>query len=224
MSRHHRSLYGEAQDELEIAFAAAEGMLGLHGVGFEGMATVWDDAKIHRAHMAHRTITHRMNVDKVGRVAPTVHRFREEHPEHWLVAFVTLAPHAWPDNLGRELNRGPRGGSLVGLALLGAELRRVWCKRENGKRESACRELMKAGEYEAVLDLALQEVEPTALELLRFAAREAESTDASAKKRFFDPVRREGEQRFEAALAKYDVLLRERHEANKRRAREAAFA
>jgi hypothetical protein len=214
--------YVEAQRELELYFGAADGILGLHSIGFESSGhIVWDSLRIHRAHVAPRMISHRQSLDRLALAAETV---RMLSSRMWTDAMVTFTPRRWPERLQAELSRGARGGSLVGLALIGDALRRAWEKREGAAREAACRALLKAGDLDATIDLALLPLTTRPFALLAFAAAEAERTDKGRVSSFFKPIRAEGERRLDATLAAYERLRRARRWRDVERARREAGA
>lgn len=199
------SRYQLAQDELELYFAAADGMWGRRGAQPEpggGAVQVWDEGRENLEHArrlaevgrvydakAHQWEGIPSRHDELRTVTRTCDLFREAHRPWWVVAGVVLTPRRWPMMLAAEMVRGPRAGNLTGLLLSSEKLEEAWQKnRPDAQRE------------------------PTSLELLDYAAQRASQSnvDQESKRRFFDALRAECEKRFTASLAAYDVLRRER--------------
>ena len=219
MNREYK--YAAAQSELELYFASRDSILGLRGSGFEsGGKVVWDALRIHMAHITPRYAEHRKQLQDLADIEP---RVRALPIEDRLAALVTFTPRSWNPKLGAQFSRGARGGNLLGVALFCTDydlepprengmrvedtLSHVWQRREAGKREAQCKEIMREGDYETVLDLALAPLpEPTPLRLLDMATAEAEVMDAGYTTRFFAPIKRYAERRLEGALAAYEDL------------------
>lgn len=219
MNREYK--YANAQSELELYFASRDSILGLRGCGFEsGGKVVWDALRIHMAHITPRYPEHRKQLQDLADIEP---RIRAMPLEDRVAALVTFSPRSWNLKLASQFSRGARGGSLLGIALFCTDykleppkengsrpedtLRNVWQRREATKREAQCKEIMREGDYETVLDLALAPLpEPSELQLVDMATAEAEVMDAAYTTRFFAPIKRYAERRLEGALAAYEDL------------------
>lgn len=175
--------YAKAEEELELYFAAAGGIVGLHGTGFEGSSRVWDEARCNDEHARMLVWANALEPEKLAKVAPTVSALLASNREHWLVALAVLTPRRWPERLGREMARGAQRGNLTGLLLTSGKL------------------LARALESRPE-----QLVPPTALELLLFAAHKAERSDSAVRHAFFQPLRDECEERYQDAVIAYDKL------------------
>lgn len=169
--------YRASQAELELHFAGSESVLGLRGAPIEPMGG--STSSYGAAGAEHSRRIHFACSDmplKLRRIGETVAEFHTRAPDDWCVAMVVLSARHWHGLLAREMTRGVRGGNLAGLLVESDTLR------------------------------ALASPGASPLDLLAIAEREAEKTNANAKRRFFTPLRREGEKRFQKALGAYDVL------------------
>jgi len=186
------SRYPIALEELELYFCAAASMLGERAAPFEGGGGhVWDPPREARAHWQMVRGAWTGQIARVRDIARRVSTFQDAWPGDWYVAMAVLTPRRWPDMLAAEMSRGPMGGNLCGLLLTSERLRHAYL-------------------MDALGSLPEWHVDVAPADLLRFADRKASSsnTEASHKARFFDPLRSEGEARFDAALESYEKLRR----------------
>lgn len=205
MSRPAAPKYQAAQEELELYFAAADGIWGRRGAQPEpggGTVQVWDDIRSNREHSRRVVGALFSDHDKLRAITHSAEQFREGQPDAWETALVVLTPRRWPALLAAEMARANWGGkgNLAGL-LLTSERLRVAATR--------ARAILEGEEDDEPLSPAM---------LLAFAAEKAaqSNVDPSSKRRFFDPLRAECELRFSGALAAYDVyrMARERERRN----------
>lgn len=194
-----------AQEELELFFAAAPGMWGLRGAPFDGGGTtVWDPPRAAREHWRMVRGAWETSHAHLRAITASCKELRERHYGAWSVAAWVLSPRRWPDMLAAEMSRGVRGGNLTGLLLTSETLGKAYARHCLGE----CPEW---------------EVDAPPAELLSFASDRASASnvDTLSKRRFFEPLRNEGEARFSGALAVYDrIRLARALEASKSKARE----
>jgi hypothetical protein len=209
-----RLKYPSTEGELHWWFTVAESVLGEKAMGLEsGGKVVWDDQRIHDAHMGPRSFRHRQDMASVSKITPLI---TELSRESWAIVAVTYRPRRWslvrphegargeespsPDALA-GITRRPKGlGCLAGVCLLTRAATAAWTSRERAAKHP--------------------EREPSTVDILTLLRDEAQGQDP---RRFFAPILREANTILDAALGEYDAMRTAREDATKV-AREAELA
>lgn len=197
---------GPAEWELSWWFTCSDAAQGLRAafVPDAGAHAVWDEDRIHRAHMRPRTSRHRAALANVARIGPCVAAMR---PELRARAAVVFTPRRWsvvragarradgtaddsaPDPLAAATRRPGRDGCLAGLCLLTRAAKAAWAEWEAARTGLGWVPI------------------PTRADLLAFLQDEAAG---SRRRKVFRPIVAEAERLLAEAVAEYDVLRRAR--------------
>jgi hypothetical protein len=118
------------EQELQWFFEGAAAALGFsaQAYGCSGGGGVFDEAARRRAHDQRTEPRHRATVDREARIAAQLARTPVEAR---VILTAAYSPHGWDEALRREMACGKRQGTLAGVALMTAAVRRayaVWAK------------------------------------------------------------------------------------------------
>lgn len=189
--------FGASREEVGWFYAASGGAMGLRAQSIgDSSPGVWDDAKIHRAHMALRTVGHRADVAKMSRVVATISQLEPEHRNDLAAVYVPFGASRTTWQAYCVFTKERR--SLLGLALRTPELAKAFGRVHELEGDVAIPEV-----------ILLRWIENEVAHLKPEKIRQGHSLPTNHR---LGPALREADRRESLAIGLYEVLRRKRIE------------